>query len=386
MYQFFAKIILIFLGLVLGIVILEVGVRLFPDPPPPRLLQFIEPDPYIGTIYKKNLIDYIEAEDGNGTVPFHTNSHGFVGLDWNEKKEGVRIINLGDSFTVGAAVPYEKNYVSILGNILSESIKAPTESLNFGIVGQGTAEALETYRHYGRNADGEVVILWMYLGNDFYDNLKGILASEEKKVLVEVQEEPKLSFLVELLKKSKLILFVKDNIAQTSWDHRLFSILSKIPGMKGFIYQITLAEYPLKIPLDLLLLFTEHEKNGVALDETKKYIQKLNQLIKEDGGEFYVVFIPAHFQVDPEAETHLYNQYPELRSYEFNVLQPNRLLGDMLESLSIPFLDLTPVFANGYKEGRPLYICRFCHLSEKGHQLVAEKAAIWLSENYFKIP
>lgn len=385
MRQFFIKIILVLAGLILGFAILEVCVRLLPEPAQPRLLELIEPDQYIGTIYKKNLDSYVEAEDGNGTISFRTNERGFIGPNWNMEKGGLRIVNHGDSFTAGVAVPYEKNYVSVLGNTLSELIKKPVKSINLGIVGQGTGESLETYRQYGRQAGGDIIILWMYLGNDFLDNVENFTASEHEVPQVDEvpQSESEISFIIKFLKKSKLLFFVKDTIAQAPWGHRLFLTLSKIPGMKRFIYQVTLAEYPPKIPLDLLLLFTDHEKNRTALEETKKYIQEFLQAAREDGGQFFVVLVPAHFQVDQVALSRLYKQYPELPERGFNVLQPNHFLGEILETLSIPYLDLTPVFIDAYAEDSMLYICRFCHLNEAGHSLAGKTAARWLYENYF---
>ena len=123
MRQFFKKIALIFFGISLGVIILETTVRFLPEPAPPRLLSLIEPDSYIGTIYKKNLDTYIEAEDNKkNTIPFRTNSYGFIGRDWDLEKHGIRIINHGDSITAGSAVPHEKNYVRMLGNILASTI------------------------------------------------------------------------------------------------------------------------------------------------------------------------------------------------------------------------------------------------------------------------
>lgn len=384
MRQFLKKIILIFLGIILGIMVLEVIVRFLPEPKPPRLLNLIEPDPYIGTIYKKNLDTYIEAEDDKrNTIPFRTNSMGFVGEDWTSEKRGMRLLNYGDSFTAGLAVPYEKNYVSRLGSVLGERIGVRVESLNFGVTGQGTDDALETHRHYGRQADGDLALLWMYLGNDFYDNLESVTAPDNGVAKAEKSPiEQKIPFIVGLLKKSKLVFFIKDTIAQASWGHHFFSILSEIPGMKQFIYKITLAEYPLPIPPSLLLMFGEHEKNDRALKETIRYVQEFSQAVTEDGGKFFVILVPAHFQVDHNAELSLYKQYPELPKYGFDVLRPNRIFGEALDALSISYLDLTPTFVDAYKEGRSLYICHFCHLNEEGHMRAGETAAEWLYENY----
>jgi len=383
MRQFFKKIALIFFGISLGVIILETTVRFLPEPAPPRLLSLIEPDSYIGTIYKKNLDTYIEAEDDRrNTVPFRTNSFGFIGENWASEKREMRITNYGDSFTAGLAVPYEKNYVSTLGNVLSDRSGIKIESLNFGITGQGTKDALETYRYYGQQAGGDIVFLWMYLGNDFLDNFGNVTAPTYGAVTTDKSlTEKKVSLILKLLKKSELVFFIKDTVAQASWGHRVFSVLSKIPGMKQFIYKITLAEYPLPIPLDLLLMFTEHEKNGIALEETKKYVQEFSHMVAKNGGKFFVVLVPAHFQVDKSAELYLYKQYPELLSYGFDTLRPNRTVEEMLEGLSISHLDLTAAFIKAYNEGHSLYICRFCHFNEEGHRLAGETVAEWFYRN-----
>lgn len=354
------------LGAAAAVVLLEVGLRLFDRPAPP----IVEPDPLIGTRYIPGLDIAIPAEGGRGSVRFRTNRLGFVGSDPREEKPDVRIANLGDSFTAGAAVAGEENFVSRLAFLLGAALGEDVEGLNFGVGGQGIDDMERTYRAYARALEPDLVVLWSYLGNDFHDTLEGAAAENpEKAAAWEEDAAARRSFLSEALADSK----VKDLVVRSGVAERLAAIARDLPGGERFLYRAALGE----APSELRLLFTEDPRNEAAATAVEEKLAALAGETRADGARLAVVAVPPHFAVDPEVRERLLAQYPELSSLGFDPDAPARALGEIAGRLGIPFLDLTPVFA-GCGEGCPLYACRFCHLSAAGHAAAAEAAAAWL--------
>src|SRR3989344_829721 len=382
--NFFENLVLGCISVLLRFSMLEALVRFIPTK---QGFAIMEQDKYIGERYKKNLDIKIPADEGNGgAIHIVTNSHGFIGDEWGISQKGIRIANLGDSFTAGTqAVSYEGTYVTLLGKRLSSFFGLPTESLNFGVGGFGGLEELNAYRHYVRESKPDIVILWVYLGNDFSNNIHKKDDENENGSEPAVSTAPTLtrnhSITVRFLQKSKLLYFVKDLVIKSGLHRHIFALLSEVPAVERLLYNIYLPA----IPDELTLVYTTDIRNEKAILKTEKYITELQSEVHTDGALFFVVLIPAHFQVDEEARGRLFRQYPELTDMQFDTSEPNKVLARIFTEYKIPFLDLAPQFEREIRKGVPLYACRFCHFSAKGQQLAAELVADELSERYFKI-
>src|SRR3989338_1663760 len=210
MKEWHKKFLLLSMSVLVSFLILETAVR-FLSPTSANYLT--RSDPYIQKIYHPNLDFYDEVEEtppnGENKKPqIKTNSLGFVGDEWEREKKGFRIANLGDSYTAGLAVDYDKNFAALLGKNLTEKLARPVQSLNFGVQKQSTAHALETYIHYVRGFDPDLVILWFDLGNDFAENLtyfKDIRSEDEKPVWKRIA------------RKSEFLYFLIIKLDQMPW-------------------------------------------------------------------------------------------------------------------------------------------------------------------------
>lgn len=355
------RIILLLVALAAILLLLEIFVRIFISPSSATALA----DPVIKWRHKPNLDIAIEAENGEGKVRFRSNGLGFIGPDWNQEKAAdiLRVVNLGDSFTAGMAVPYEENYVSQLGDDLTAALGKKVESLNFGVGGQGTKEAFLTYQTYARQYNPNLVILWFYLGNDFEDNL--------------VYKDPvqNVGFLAKikgLAKHSKLAYFVVNR-------------LTKIPAVANFMRGRLLDRVGQDengnsngLPLSLRLLFTNDLENRLALNKTRDFIEQLKLQLAEEKKNFLVVMVPTNFQVSDSLRERLTQDYPALLASGFNYLRPNGGLANILEDLKIDYFDLTPEFINHCQTDCNLYVCPNCHLSQSGHTLAAQLVTNYL--------
>ena len=119
---------------------------------------------------------------------FSTNSQGFRGTKEyaTEKTSGVyRIIVLGDSVTLGHGVGDEETFSYILEKQLS--LIRPTEVINMGVSGFGTAEELIQLRNVGLEYHPDLILL-AYFPNDPYNNVVSQLFSVTDGHLNQMQQ------------------------------------------------------------------------------------------------------------------------------------------------------------------------------------------------------
>ena len=128
------------------------------------------------------------------TVPeyqhtFRTNSQGLRGTREYPfvKPPGVfRILVLGDSVALGHGVQDDETFAALLEDNLSNL--RPTEVLNMGVSGFGTAEELIQLRHVGLRYQPDLVIL-AYFQNDPFNNTVSQLFSFENNTLVRKRKD-----------------------------------------------------------------------------------------------------------------------------------------------------------------------------------------------------
>jgi len=372
MQTIFKKIFLVFVSIFVIFLILEGGVRLWGM----QSADVYQDDTYIARKYTAN-IDRMRQADGGGMVHFKTNTYGFIGDDWSTgKEEGtLRIASLGDSFTAGVDVDFDKTYSYVLADRLTQLLDGEVEGLNFGIAGQGTGHALQTYEHYARLFNPDVVVLWYFLGNDFEDNLIHEEGTEDGF-------DERASLIKRIGRKSELAWLVVNKLAQIPFAAKLMygTVLTRVG-------HDTLGD-PRGLPLTLRILFTEDKENEKALAQTKKYLGLLRDNIDRDDKKLFVAMIPVPFQVEKELEKGMFEQYPQLSEANYNNRRPNGELEQILADLSIDSIDLTSDF-QGVCDNDPaghcgLYACPHCHLSQEGHRFAASLVAdALIKEDFF---
>ncbi len=184
MKNFFLNILLLGVSLLVAVGVGELYFRLFdPQAITPR---YVETSPYG---IRKNIANV----RGMMVVPeyrhgLNTNSQGFRGTKEYSvpKPQGVyRIIVLGDSVTLGHGVEDEETFSSRLEQQLSHH--RPTEVINMGVSGFGTAEELIQLRNIGWKYDPDLVIL-AYFPNDPYNNVVSQLFSVTDGHLVQREQ------------------------------------------------------------------------------------------------------------------------------------------------------------------------------------------------------
>jgi hypothetical protein len=126
----------------------------------------------------------------DGEWKFRINSKGFrsdVEYTYDKPKDTVRILVLGDSYTIGHEVNQDETY----SMALEKSLKAKgisAEVINAGVSGFGNSEELIFYEQEGIKYNPDILILGFY-NNDLRDNMRTGLYRLDNDNLVQNSKE-----------------------------------------------------------------------------------------------------------------------------------------------------------------------------------------------------
>src|SRR6266576_5791279 len=142
--SFKQKFLLILFGLLFGVFLSEIGLRIVDYSYP----QFYQNDYYRGFSLRPSVAGTYRRE---GTSYVRVNSDGLRDREHTKIKPAntVRIALLGDSFSEAMHLPMEQTYWWLLEKKLRECNAFPgkdVEIINFGVSGYGTAQELLTLR------------------------------------------------------------------------------------------------------------------------------------------------------------------------------------------------------------------------------------------------
>jgi hypothetical protein len=174
-----AQLILVLAGLLLPVLIVECGLKLVG----PTLARYS----YVGLDTKRNLSHFeLHPVYGGFHIPNTTawqwtveyvtrvdiNSHGLREREIDyEKPPGLRrVLVLGDSFVEATEVSVEEAFPRRLEAHLGDQGGPPTQVINAGAVGYGTAQEYLLLKHEGLRYQPDLVVLLFFSGNDVSDN------------------------------------------------------------------------------------------------------------------------------------------------------------------------------------------------------------------------
>jgi len=176
-------ILLILGGIVSGVGIAEVGLRIAGIKGTLKIPEFVESSPTIfhttdldrGWGLKPNASGWWRDEGESFVV---INGDGLRDRSYSKTKpeNTLRIAVLGDSFTEAVHLPQEQTFWSVMERELTECLpvgqasRLSVEVINFGVHGYGTAQELITLRTRVWDYNPDVVILAFFVGNDLINN------------------------------------------------------------------------------------------------------------------------------------------------------------------------------------------------------------------------
>jgi lysophospholipase L1-like esterase len=159
------------ISLLVTLSVIEVALRLaWPQIFPPHPPGMYSPDDDVGYVLTPD--SEWEFRRAEFWVSVQTNKTGLRGKDLRPlKKNSVRILCLGDSFTWGWGVNDNEAYPAELEKLLQSRYPLfDVQVLNAGVPGYGTNKELEFLKKWGAHLKPNIVIVQFFSGNDFIDN------------------------------------------------------------------------------------------------------------------------------------------------------------------------------------------------------------------------
>jgi hypothetical protein len=120
-------------------------------------------------------------KSSDGQWEFFINSQGFRDkreFDYQKPPGVVRVLVLGDSFTIGFEVYQEETYAAVIERYLKQN-GVNAEVINAGMSGNSNAEELIFFEQEGWKYQPDIVVLGYYV-NDLEDNIKSDLYHLDK--------------------------------------------------------------------------------------------------------------------------------------------------------------------------------------------------------------
>lgn len=411
--QLAGRIALILAGLLLPLLLLELGVRVLGLAPPPQPNPAIwQPHPLFGWWHIPYSGGTFHSDYNEFASDVHINARGLRDreIGYDNPDGALRVLSLADSFGEALQVNLEDTYHKQLEGLLADSLGRPVQVLNAGVGGWGTDQEAIFYLAEGFRYEPEVVLLAFFIRNDAVNNYGPLeiernggrqqkefftLAADGALVPPPVQEHVTDGTTVNPQKTEPAtappLLGVADALWRWSALYRfVMPYLRDIPavvqavgrsGILGGEAVIRATNPTTPIPFFVYQNPPSPEFEA-AWALTEAILSGLRDEVAKRGSKLVVVLVAAPEQVYPAQWDQTVAHNPALQSLAWDLDAPNRRLNDFLQRENISHLDLLPIFrqAAAQPETPPLHFQHDQHWTAAGHRLAAEAIHQFLLE------
>ena len=345
-------------GTLLALLLTELGLRLRSGALGMEFLLANTPELYDTSIFQADRETVVSLKPGARahirTAEYdqevRVSAQGLRGADLGPRAQGtLRILAVGDSFTLGMQVPQEQTFAGRLGPALSAALGQPVEVGNAGVDSQGTPHETRMARRLAPLIEARVVLLTFFTGNDFFDNADYAQAVRHPPSFLSRPETP------------------------WRWLTRR-SVLAMNLQVLSHAFDLNGAGNGERHRQELRI-FTEPDSLTQQVARTRPHLRAFGKTCEELGLRCYVAVAPPAFVV-----------YEARRAASFRLfgLDPEAVIPDapaqaVLKALpkGVAGLDLAPALRAAAGRG-PLYFTLDGHWTAEGHAVVAEALAQWM--------
>ncbi len=408
----------IIFGLVLGVFIIEIGLRLIPEvrwkalvsKSPIRYVLY-QTDRDIGWVHIPGA--YTNWQGPEFDVAVQINSHGLRDHEhaYEKPPDTFRILLLGDSFSEAIQVPLEQTYLTRLETCLTQQIDQPVEIINTGTASYGPGDELLFFIHEGVKYDPDLVLVAIFAGNDIRNMTRAVdddmiqafggykfhlnQGNLEKQWLEWAEPDYEVSPIERFLRHYINLYYIfnaPDSRVRREFNKTVERWWPESPSAKPAAKISNLPDYA--YDNNLIIFASGFPDNPIVPQSTKELwdLFKATHLALQAEVEAHnfpiaTVIIPRDAQTHEMVYHELASKYQKryddpLNETEWDVTAPNKAIARFLTEHNIPNFDLLPGF-RAYAETHPdlLYFPKDGHFNEKGHQLAARLMCGWLVEN-----
>jgi hypothetical protein len=359
------KLLLLAGSLVVGLVVIELGARLFGLDVP----LVWEPDPELGWRNIPGARRHF-TEEGDGWIEINR-----LGLRDRERAldrpAGVfRIGVFGDSMTQGVQVHQAQTFCAVLEENLTRR-GFPVEVLNFGVNGHSPVNELLLFRREGPKFNLDLVILALFLDNDVagcHPDLNTLPTAPHAYL-----DGNGLRFDFSRCEQS-----YADYHREPVHTIRKWSALYRIVGHWRRLRagQAYAAEPLHTIPTRFRLYLEEAPPWGEAWAVLERVVLEFAAEARRQKTDLVVLSVPAGQTATPQAWQNLLDRHPVMKDRNWDLEKPDRRLAAFAREHDLRLLQPIKMFQQTEPEP-PLFFGNVGHLTERGHRLLAEQI-----ENY----
>lgn len=394
------RLLLALTGILLALLILEVGVRLLLPPAPPSFQNYGDTyvcSPTVGWLGRPKYQRFITTEEFSHLVQF--NSNGMYDTEHTlEKPDNVfRILWGGDSFGQSLQVEESQTAHQQLEDLLNQRLGNPDRSfevISTGVMGWGTAQELVYYREQGNQYQPDLVLLLFYIGNDAGDNLPGHALTVDGFncfapyfPVCNGHLDPEPWYYIPGFDPAW-----HSCSATHKWMTARLGLIQQNSYLFARIEPLLLSLKPPRnygrefgSPSAALYLPQESEEEQYGWQVTEGLLSQFNHEVRADAVGFGVVLISPREAVmlslfTEEQRTAFYQYAPVFADAEID--RPNRRLAAFFRDQNIPMVDLQqPMIDYIAQTGTQLYLDIDSHWTVAGNRLAAELVFAWLVDN-----
>lgn len=308
-----------------------------------------QPDRELMQVLRPGAVGHFRTPEFHTTVRISATGHRGEGLGAREAGE-LRILAVGDSFTLAAQVEEEDSFAARVAQQLAATLQRPVRVVNAGVDGYGTGQAARYARRLAAQVQPDLILLTFFLGNDLGDN-----RSFRPDTYAD-QAAPLPSLLSPADRRwgwSAVYLH------WSAWQRS--RRLAQDPAMNHHRSQVRL----FAARADLR---SEAEATGAAL-------QELSAVARELGVPARIALAPPAFALRDEDTARALEMFGLPDSPDPTA--PARLVAGLIPA-GIPALDLRPALVAAEEEGRTYFIFDG-HWNRHGHEAVADALVPFLS-------
>lgn len=355
------------LSIGIGFLIAEAFLRFF-HPQYDGHNDLFEPDPTLGwrfIPYQSTSVAW--AHEASHYVSI--NESGFRDAPFTRGTEKAKtILCFGDSFVSNLAVPDEAVFTRLVEQRLSD-----TRVLNLGVNGYGQTQELLLMREQLDRFEADLVVLVIYLRNDFTDNVNSSwiyprpttvpTTAESFEIVSPDPTKPAEPSIWQLLTRSHVL-----SLANHSINHFAYRWESDPSGYR-----------PTESTPPELYLCAQNPWEGT--DRLHAAMEHLLLLMKEEcqSRQIPLLFVlaPTIFQVDATMWTAMLEHYAETPTH-YTASLPNQKLLKFASTHQLQMLDLLPALKAAHEQGEALYHEHEQHWNTRGNAIVARELAAYL--------
>lgn len=398
MKRILANLLLIFFGIILSLIFLEIVARII-VPKIPKITSF-RFSPIFEYEHVPNYSYISEREEFKAQVTY--NSDGLRDREFNQNKDNnvFRIAVVGDSYVEGAEVELNDTFVKQLEKFLNDSYSKGIkyEVINFGTVSYNSDHEYVVIKEKVSKYNPDLVILVFFFNDLDAFNKSSLLTVQGEKILplypLKPPTPPKVSWarkiITELISRSVL------------WDYlinrKLYGqapeLLLKFHNFKTAIFGEAETDRSIRDRLKLQITRKKFSDFSVKVFQPSKQ-KELEQawqaqevILKEEkktieswGSKFMVVLATAPFYYREQSIDDFIKTYG-LTKEDFDPQLSNKKILELLNKLKIDHLDLLPMISEYEKKQEiPLHYQTDIHWTKEGHRVVAEIIFDYLRQN-----